>query len=90
MKPIFDPEELTLMTEEENKLFKKYIQGCSDYMDNKVDGVKMKQSTAQIANLTKVVQSRSATALLKFNMLHRGDDSIVTQMTKKQISQDPK
>ena len=85
MKPIFDPEELTLMTADENVFFKRYIKECVNYMDNRVDGVKIKQTTAQVANLTKVVQSRSATALLKFNMLHKGDESLTTKMTQKKI-----
>jgi len=85
MKPIFDPEELTLMTEPENKLFNQYIEECQKYLDGEADGVKMKQASVQIGNLTKIVQSRSATALLKFNMLRIDDDPLTIRMTKKEI-----
>jgi hypothetical protein len=85
MKPIFDPEELTLMTEDESRVFSKYVHECERYMDGKVDGVKMKQATAQMANITRLVQTRSATALLKFNMLNRGDVTLINNMTQKRI-----
>jgi hypothetical protein len=83
MKPIFEPEELTLMTGDEDVFFKRYIKECVKYMDDKVDGIKMKQVTAQVANLTKVVQSRSATAMLKFNMINKDNPFLTAQMTGK-------
>ena len=54
---------------------------CKGYMENKVDGVKMKTMTAATANLAKVVQTRSATALLKHNMLKSGDLKLIGNMT---------
>ena len=80
MKPIFDPEELTLMTSEEQDLNKKYVKMLSNYMDDKVDGVKMKAMTAGMANIVRTVQSRSATALLKFNLLNKGDQRVIADM----------
>jgi len=83
MKSIFDPEELTLMTTDEYGVFKTYIKKCGEYMDGKVDGVLMKQASVQMSNLSRIVQTRSATALLKANILKSGDAKLLKEMKGK-------
>ena len=80
MKPIFDPESLTLMTPKESRVWEKYIDNCDEYMDGKVDGVKMKQASVQMANLSRVVQTRSAAALLTTNIIKSGNRELIKNM----------
>ena len=80
MKPIFDPESLTLMTPKESRVWEKYIDNCDEYMDGKVDGVKMKQASVQMANLSRVVQTRSAVALLTTNIIKSGNRELIKNM----------
>jgi len=82
MKPIFDPEELSLLTPDEMELQKEYVKKLKAYATGtevngrKVDGIQIKNLNAGLSNVAKMTQSRSAMAMLKFNMLNKGDGEI--------------
>lgn len=85
MKPIFDPNELSLLTDDEKHLQKEYVKMIKayvtggEYEGHKVDGIQLKNANAGMANIAKMVQSRSAMALLKYNIL-KGDEDVRTKM----------
>ena len=72
MNDILNVDGLDLLTDEEKKFNTKYIKMLHGYADGTVDGVHIKALTAGAANLVKKQQSRSAVALLKWNMTSRG------------------
>lgn len=71
MKPIFDPMELELTTPGEREIFERYVKEVLGYMDGKVDGVKIRQETSACAVIAKKIQSRSAMAVIKYDMQKR-------------------
>ena len=79
MKPMFNPEELDLVTEQESKFHQTYVEKLIGYSEGKVDGIQIKNLTAGAAVIAKKQQSRSAMALLKYNVIKSGD---VTKMRK--------
>ncbi len=83
MKPIFNPEELSLLTEGEMDLQREYVKKLKGYAQGSVDGVQIKALNAGMSNIARMTQSRSAMALLKFNMLNRGDKTLIEDMTSK-------
>ena len=89
MKPIFNIKGITLMNENESKVFEKYINLGEKFIDGEVEITKMKQAIGFIGNLTRVVQSRSATAALTF-MISKSDPTILTRITKKEVIEKPK
>jgi len=88
-KAIFDPEELSLLTPDEMALQKEYVKKLRAYAEGKmvngriVDGVQIKNLNAGLSNVAKMTQSRSAMALLKFNILNKGDSEIRQKMLEK-------
>jgi hypothetical protein len=72
MKPIFDPEELTLATEGEKKVFNRLEADLLKYMDEKLDGVKIRQEIAGCAVFAKLVQTRGPMAMVKYDREKRG------------------
>lgn len=69
-KEILNVDNLDLLTAQEKKFNDVYVKKLLDYAsDNgKVTGVEMKNLTAGAAVIAKRQQSRSATALLKYNI----------------------
>ncbi len=67
MKPIFDPEELTLATEGEKKVFHRLEEDLFKYMEGKLDGVKIRQEIAGSAVFAKLVQTRGPMAMVKYD-----------------------
>jgi hypothetical protein len=65
---MFDPEELTLATPEEKKVFTRLATDILKYMDGKLDGVRIRQEIAGSAVLAKLVQTRGPMALMTYNM----------------------
>ena len=81
MQPIFNPEELSLLTEDELALQREYVKKLKGYANGSVDGVHIKNLNAGMSNIAKLTQSRSAMALLKFNVLQKGDPTLIENMT---------
>ncbi len=85
-KAIFDPEELSLLTSDEMSLQKEYVKKLRAYAEGKtvngrmVDGVQIKNLNAGLSNVARMTQSRSAMALLKFNILNKGDIGLQGRM----------
>ncbi|MHA1840442.1 MAG: hypothetical protein ACTSYW_00560 [Candidatus Heimdallarchaeota archaeon] len=65
---IFDLENLDLLTSEEKLFNKTHIEKLMAYSEGKVDGVQIKALTAGAATIAKRQQSRSAVALLMWNV----------------------
>lgn len=86
MRPIFDPEELTLVTDKEKTFQDKYIDMLIKYADGKADGVQVKNLNTAMSNVSRMVQSRSAMALLKFNVLRAQDKALADKLLTKQAS----
>ena len=80
-KPIFDPEELSLLTPDEMILQQDYVKKLRGYCNGSVEGTHIKNLNAGMANVTKLTQSRSAMAVLKYNMLNKGDQLLINDMT---------
>jgi hypothetical protein len=72
MQPIFDPMELDLSTPDEREFWDHYVKDLIGYQKGKVDGVKIKAQTAAAAACVKKQQSRSAMAMIKYDMQKRG------------------
>lgn len=83
MNEFFDINELDLLTEDEKEFNKKHVNKLSMYADGKVDGVHIRNLTAGAATIAKRQQSRSAIAMLKFNIAIKGDSLPVS--TNKQV-----
>ena len=84
-KPIFDPQELDIITDDEARFHETYVRKLIDYAEGRCDGVQIRNLTAGAASLAKKQQSRSAMAVLKFNMLNKGDMSLIEDMTKREL-----
>jgi len=79
MKPMFNVEELSLLTKEEADLQRHYVKMLQGYASGKIDGVQIKNLNAGMSNIARMTQSRSAMALLKYNIL-KGDDGLEQKM----------
>lgn len=73
MNDFFNVNELDLLTEDEKKFNENYVKKLTAYSDGKVDGVHIRNLTAGAATIAKRQQSRSAIAMLKFNIAIKGD-----------------
>lgn len=71
MEQIFDVNKLDLLTEEEKKFNENYVKKLSLYADGKIEGIHIKNLTAGAATIAKRQQSRSAVAMLKYNVVNR-------------------
>lgn len=65
---ILEVDGLDLLTDDEKKVNSTYVKKLQGYADGKVDGIQIKNLTAGVATIAKRQQSRSAVALLKWNM----------------------
>ena len=74
MNEILDVETLDLLTEDEKKFNANYVKKLQGYADGKVEGIQMKNLTAGAATIAKRQQSRSAVAVLKWNMVLRSGE----------------
>jgi FKBP-type peptidyl-prolyl cis-trans isomerase 2 len=79
MRPIFDPEELTLATEGEKKLFNKLESDLLGYMNGEIDGVKIRQEIAGCAVFAKLVQTRGPMAMVKYDREKRGTETALEE-----------
>ena len=70
MNDFFDIANLDLLTEEEKKFNKIYVNKLLDYAnpEGKVQGAEIRNLTAGASVIARRQQSRSATALLKYNI----------------------
>lgn len=75
MNEILDVDTLDLLTEEEKQFNETYVKKLQGYADGKVEGIQIKNLTAGAATIAKRQQSRSAVAVLKFNMVQKGAEA---------------
>jgi len=75
MNEILDVDALDLLTDEEKKFNSDYVKKLQGYADGKVDGVQIKNLTAGAATIAKRQQSRSAVAVLKWNMVLKSGEA---------------
>jgi len=64
---------LDLLTDEERAFNKLYVEKLRGYADGKIEGTQIKNLTAGAATIAKRQQSRSAVAVLKWNIMRQGD-----------------
>ena len=69
---IFDINKLDLLTDDEKKFNDAYVAKLQGYADGKVDGIHIKNLTAGAATIAKRQQSRSAVAMLRWNIMYKG------------------
>lgn len=69
---LFNIDQLDLLTTDEKKFNKTYVNQLNGYADGKVDGVKIRALTAGAATIVKRQQSRSAVAMLKLSVMKAG------------------
>lgn len=74
MNEILDVDSLDLLTEDEKQFNDLYVKKLIGYSEGNVEGIQIKNLTAGAATIAKRQQSRSAVALLKFNMLKNTDN----------------
>jgi hypothetical protein len=74
MSEILNVNTLDLLTEEEKKFNADYVKKLQGYADGTVDGIQIKNLTAGAATIAKRQQSRSAVAVLKWNMVLKSGD----------------
>lgn len=82
MNDFFDINGLDLLSEDEKVFNKCYVKKLTAYSEGKVDGVHIRNLTAGAATIAKRQQSRSAIAMLKFNIALKGD-SLPVESEKK-------
>jgi hypothetical protein len=73
MSDFFDINELDLLTEEEKKFNKNYVDKLNLYSEGQIGAAHIKNLTAGAATIAKRQHSRSAVALLKFNIALKSD-----------------
>lgn len=73
MSDFFDIDELDLLTEEEKKFNKNYVDKLNLYSEGQIGAAHIKNLTAGAATIAKRQHSRSAVALLKFNIALKSD-----------------
>jgi hypothetical protein len=73
MNDILDVDALDLLTDEEKKFNSDYLKKLQGYADGNVDGIQIKNLTAGAATIVKRQQSRSACAVLKWNMVLKSE-----------------
>ena len=66
---------LDLLTDEEKKFNADYVKKLQGYADGNVDGIQIKNLTAGAATIAKRQQSRSAVAVLKWNMVLKSGEA---------------
>jgi hypothetical protein len=71
LSDIFNVNGLDLLTEDEKTFNDKYVKKLLGYAEGKVEGVEIKNLTAGAATIAKRQQSRSAVALMKWNMVQK-------------------
>jgi len=74
MSEILNVNTLDLLTEEEKRFNADYVKKLHGYADGTVDGIQIKNLTAGAATIAKRQQSRSAVAVLKWNMVLKSGD----------------
>jgi len=80
MKPIFNVDELSLMTPDEKDVINKYTKLCGEFLSGNGDTIKMKVATSAIAVIAKTIQSRTVVANLKLQILQTYDSGIIQSM----------
>ncbi len=65
---LFDINNLDLLSKEERDFNDVYVKKLRLYADGKIDGIQIKNLTAGASTIAKRQQSRSAIALLKWNI----------------------
>lgn len=80
---LLNVDNLDLLTEDEKKFNANYVKKLQGYADGEVDGIQIKNLTAGAATIAKRQQSRSAVALLKWNMLLKTDPKSQLQIEGK-------
>ena len=82
MNEVLNVDGLDLLTDDEREFNKVYVEKLRKYADGEVDGVQIKALTAGASTIAKRQQSRSAVAVLKWNMA-RGGEKITPQIEDK-------
>ena len=80
MKPIFNVDEASLMTDAEKSVLEKYTTLCGQFLEGKGDLDKMKVAIAAVSVIAKTIQSRANVANLKFQILQTADSGIIQTM----------
>lgn len=89
MKHIFDLDKLTFITEEENEVYKVFMKKLKGQMKGDVDNATMKQTNGGMAIISKMVQTRTANAIM-FANLGKIDPAILTKVILKEVIEKPK
>ena len=89
MKHIYDLDKLTFITEDETEVYKEFMKKLKGQRKGDVDNAKMKQTNGGMAIISKMVQTRTANALM-FANLGKVNPSILTKVILKEVENKPK
>lgn len=85
MKPIFNPESLTLATNTEVIVLNQFAELISDFMEGRGDEGRLKTATTAVGVMAKTIQARGNMAQLKFKIL----DSYSPETIREMLGENP-